>query len=147
MAGDVLLVTAADQPVPPGTLDGKERDALVVRWEERRWGRRRAVTRAGRQVALALPTGSLLRPGAVLLVGSDWYLAVEAAPEPVIAAFPRDRREAVRVAFEVGNRHFALAQGPAPDDALLVRSRGASRPATSSRSSPTTSTRRRTHSS
>jgi len=38
-------------------------------------------------------------------------------PEPVIAIHPRDRAEAIRVAFDVGNRHFPLALD---GDALLV---------------------------
>jgi urease accessory protein len=99
---------------PPGELprearDGKERDTLLVTWEERRWTRRRALTARGREVALALPTGSVLAPGSVLWLAADWYLEVEAAPEPVIAVFPRQREEALRTAFEVGNRHFSLA--------------------------------------
>jgi urease accessory protein len=56
-----------------------------------------------------LPTGSTLEPGAVLYLGPDWYVVVEAAEEPVIAVTPRSPQEAIRVAFEVGNRHFTLA--------------------------------------
>ena len=44
-------------------LAGKERDTLRLTWEERRWTRKRVVTTAGRMVALALPTGSVLRDG------------------------------------------------------------------------------------
>jgi urease accessory protein len=103
--------------VSPEVLRGKERDTLVLTCEERRWGRRRLLTTKGREVALALPTGSVLSPGAILLGGPDWYLEVEAALEPVMAVFPRDHAEALRVAFEVGNRHFSLA---IEQDALLV---------------------------
>jgi urease accessory protein UreE len=35
----------------------------------------------------------------------------------VLAVFPRDRAEAIRVAFDVGNRHFSLALA---GDAILV---------------------------
>ena len=98
-------------------LKGKERDTLRLTWEERRWGRRRLTTVKGREVALALPTGSVLRAGQILAVEPEWYLEVESAPEPVIAIFPRDHAEALRLAFEVGNRHFSLALEP---DALLV---------------------------
>ncbi|MBI4638904.1 MAG: urease accessory protein UreE [Candidatus Rokubacteria bacterium] len=86
-----------------------ERDALVLTAEERRWGRRRVRTRRGRELQLALPTGSVLVPGELLYVGPDWYVVVEAAPEPVLALTPRSREESLRVAFEVGNRHFTLA--------------------------------------
>ena len=112
-----MLVIAARPAVELAALAGKERDSVCLTWEERRWTRKRAVTTAGRMVALALPTGSVLRHGDVLAVELDWYLAVEARPEPVLAAFPRDRAEAIRVAFDVGNRHFSLALD---GDALLV---------------------------
>jgi urease accessory protein len=60
-------------------------------------------------VALALPTGSLLRPGDVVAVEAEWYLEVEGKPEPILAITPKDRNEAIRVAFDVGNRHFPVA--------------------------------------
>jgi urease accessory protein len=60
-------------------------------------------------LALALPTGTVMRPGDVLYVATDWYVMIEAAPEPVLAVRPRSREEALRVAFEVGNRHFTIA--------------------------------------
>jgi urease accessory protein len=98
-------------------LAGRERDALLLTAEERRWGRRRVRTRAGRELMLALPTGSVLDPGHVLYVGSDWYVVIEPAPEAVLAVTPRSQEEALRVAFEVGNRHFTLALD---GDRLLV---------------------------
>jgi len=44
-----------------------------------------------------------------LHVGVDFYVVVEAAAEAVLVVTPRSREESVRIAFEVGNRHFALA--------------------------------------
>jgi len=113
----VLLITQPCAHVAAGALAGKARDPLSLDWEERRWTRKRAVTAGGRDVALALPTGSVLRPGDILAVEDDWYLAVEARPEPVLAVSCRGREEAIRVAFEVGNRHFPLAVDA---DTLLV---------------------------
>lgn len=104
-----LLVDQPPRLPDAAELAGKEHDALLATWDERRWVRRKAVTRQGREIALALPTGTVLHPGHVLHVGADWYLDVEAAPEPVYAVFPKDHHEALRVAFEVGNRHFSLA--------------------------------------
>ena len=103
------VITRTHVHVGEGELAGLERDALVLTAEERRWGRRRVTTRAGRALALALPTGSTLTPGDVLHVGAGFCVVVEAAPEPVLAVTPRSREEALRVAFEVGNRHFTLA--------------------------------------
>ena len=113
----MVIITEPRLPVSPADLAGRRRDVLRLTWEERRWGRRRRTTENGREVALALPTGSVLSGGTVILVEPDWYLEVEAAPEPVIAVFPHDHAEALRLAFEVGNRHFSLA---IERDALLV---------------------------
>ena len=108
-ADGVPVVTETRVHVSAVEQGGRVRDRLVLTAEERRWGRRRVRTRAGRELMLALPTGSVLTPGDVLYVGPDWYLTIEAAEEPVIAVLPRSREEGIRVAFEVGNRHFALA--------------------------------------
>jgi urease accessory protein len=121
----VLVITESSISCGTVALGGKERDTLRLTWEERRWTRKRVETTAGRMVALALPTGSVLRDGDVLAVEEQWYLVVEARPEPVLAAVPRDRAEAIRLAFDVGNRHFSLAlEGEAllvPDDAAMVQ--------------------------
>lgn len=114
-----LLTIVTELPVRPsdGELAGRERDVLVMTAEERRWGRRRVVTVGGRELGLALPTGSVLGPGEVVHVDDGWYVVVEAAAEPVLAVVPRSRQEGLRVAFEVGNRHFTLA---ADGERLLV---------------------------
>ncbi|HAM55225.1 MAG TPA: hypothetical protein DCQ64_07385 [Candidatus Rokubacteria bacterium] len=119
----MLVITEPHLHVSPEALAGKERDTLHLSWEERRWTRKRVRTTRGREVALALPTGSVLRPGDVVAVEADWYLAVEGRPEPVLAIFPRNREGAIRIAFDVGNRHFPLAlQGETllvPDDTAM----------------------------
>ena len=111
------LITEAPAPVNAAGLAGKARDTLRLTWEERRWTRKKAVTTAGRAIALALPTGTVLAPGDVLAVEDHWYLVVEARPEPVLALFPESYAAAVRIAFDVGNRHFSLG---GDEDTLLV---------------------------
>jgi urease accessory protein len=111
------VITGAPIGVDAATLAGKTRDVLRLTWEERIWTRRKAVTAAGREIALALPTGTVLEPGDVLAVDADWYLVVEARPEAVLALFPETYETAVRIAFDVGNRHFSLA---CEGDTLLV---------------------------
>ena len=113
----MLMITDPPRAVDPTALRGKARDTLRLGWEERRWTRKRVTTTGGREVALALPTGSVLEPGSILAVEDRWYLEVEARPEAVLAAFPASRQEALRLAFDVGNRHFTLAIA---DGALLV---------------------------
>ena len=105
----MVVITEPHLHVSDEALRGRERDTLRLTWEERRWTRKRVLTGAGREVALALPTGSVLQPGDVIAIESGWYLVVEGRPEPVLAIAPRDRAEAIRVAFDVGNRHFSLA--------------------------------------
>jgi urease accessory protein len=128
----MLVITGPGRAVDAAALAGKARDTLRLAWEERRWTRKRVTTTAGREVALALPTGSVLEPGEIIAVEAEWYLAVEARPEPVLAIFPASHEEALRIAFDVGNRHFTLAlEGDAllvPDDTAmeqLVRRLGA----------------------
>jgi urease accessory protein len=106
----VSATIVTDRPIVEAqALLGLERDVLVLTAEERRWGRRRARTTAGRELVLALPTGSVLAPGEVLHLDREWYVVVEPAMEALLAVVPRSTRELARVAFEVGNRHFTLA--------------------------------------
>jgi urease accessory protein len=111
------VITEAPAPVDVAALAGRARDTLRLTWEERRWTRKKAVTTGGREIALALPTGTVLEPGDVLAVEEDWYLVVEARREPVLALFPESYEAAVRIAFDVGNRHFSLG---CDGDTLLV---------------------------
>jgi urease accessory protein UreE len=117
MSVDVPVITEPHVHVAPGALEALEADALLLTAEERRWGRRRVRTRAGRELQLALPTGSRLAPGDILFVGPDFYVRLEAMPEPVLAVRPASFEDAIRIAFEVGNRHFTLALD---GDRLLV---------------------------
>jgi urease accessory protein len=104
-----VIITHPHVRVRDADLSRLERDALVLTAEQRRWGRRRVTTVKGRELALALPTGSVLVPGEILHVARDWYVVIEAATEPVLAVTPGSHEEGLRVAFEVGNRHFTLA--------------------------------------
>ena len=109
MTEPVVVITRPQVHVHDADLSRRDRDTLVLTAEERRWGRRRVTTQGGRVLALALPTGSMLTPGDILHVAADWYVVIEAAPEPVLAVTPRSHAEALRLAYEVGNRHFTLA--------------------------------------
>jgi urease accessory protein len=111
------LIEQIPSAVASSSLAGRQRDTIVMTSEERRWCRRRAVTAGGREIALALPTGTTLEPDAIIAVEPDWYLVVEAAPESVLAVRPQSREAAIRIAFEVGNHHFPLATD---GDELLV---------------------------
>ncbi len=104
---------------------GREEDTLALAWEQRRWVRGKFTTRKGRQIALALPTGTLLKPGAIILVEPEWYVRVEAQAELLVVVTPSNFQQAVKLAFEIGNRHFPLAlDGESilvPDDAAMTQ--------------------------
>jgi urease accessory protein len=125
MWGNVLIIDRLIPPASPVDLRAKEDDKLVLTWEQRRWVRGRFTTDKGRKIGLALPTGTTLAPDYILWIEQDWYLRVEAAAESVLEISPSDCAEAVKIAFEVGNRHFPLAlQGNkllVPDDKAMVR--------------------------
>jgi urease accessory protein len=121
----MLVIEHLPGAIAADELRGKEADKLLLTWEQRRWVRGRFSTVKGREIALALPTGTRLEPGHTVCVEADWYLTVEAVPEALLAACPRNREEAIRLAFEIGNRHFPLALQAdtllVPDDAAMVR--------------------------
>ena len=128
MWGTSLIVDRLDPQLNLDGLRAKEEDRLVLTWEERRWLRGRFTTAKGRKIGIALPTGTVLESGKVLFVGEDWYLRIEAAIEPVLEIIPSCYDEAIKIAFEVGNRHFPMALEEAsiprilvPDDKVMVR--------------------------
>jgi urease accessory protein len=125
MWGNTLIIDRLIPPVSPDELRAKEEDKLILAWEQRRWVRGRFTTVKERKIGLALPTGTMLAPDAVLWVASDWYLKVEAATEPLLEILPSGYDEAVKIAFEVGNRHFPLAMQEnkilVPDETAMIR--------------------------
>jgi urease accessory protein len=125
MWGNTLIIDRLISQVSPDDLRSKEEDKLILTWEQRRWMRGRFMTTKGRKVGVALPTGTTLAPDSILWIGPDWYLRIEAATESVLEILPRDYEQGVKIAFEVGNRHFPLAIRESklfvPDDTAMVR--------------------------
>ncbi len=125
MWGNALIIDRLIPGVEAADLQGKAEDRLVLAWEERRWMRGRFTTEGGRKIGIALPTGTTVPPGSILHVGEDWYLKLDAAAEPLLEVSPADSAEAVKIAFEVGNRHFPLALAGEkiliPEDKSMVR--------------------------
>ncbi|HEV7967001.1 MAG TPA: urease accessory protein UreE [Candidatus Acidoferrales bacterium] len=125
MWGNTLIIDRLHASANADDLCAKQEDKLVLTWERRRWMRGRFTTAQGRKIGVALPTGTVLPPGAILYVGADWYLRIEAAVEPVLEIVPSGYNEAVKIAFEIGNRHFPMALEESkilvPDDNVMVR--------------------------
>jgi len=93
-------------------------DLLVLTWDERAKTHQRVTTQAGREIGIKLPTGSQLLPGTVLYVGDTFHVEVVAACEDVWLIQTGDVRALLRVAYEIGNRHFPIDIG---DAAMAVR--------------------------
>lgn len=125
MWGNTTIIDRLNPSPGQDDLRTKEEDKLVLTWEQRRWMRGRFTTQRGRKLGIALPTGTTPAPGSILYVGPDWFLKIEAAMESVLEIAPSNCAEAVKIAFEVGNRHFPLAlhEGKilVPDDKPMVR--------------------------
>lgn len=121
----MIPIESIPAPLTPEDRAGKRRDRLVLTSEERRWPRGRFRTEGGRELGFALPTGAYLEPGQTVSAGEDWFVVVEAACEPVLAVSPASPRDAVRIAFEIGNRHSPLAIDGArllvPDDPAMTQ--------------------------
>jgi urease accessory protein len=120
-----VIVDLLPTKVSQADLDGKEIDRLLLTWEQRRWMRGRFSSERGREIGLALPTGTHVEPGQVMWIAPNWYLTMEAATEPVLAIQASDWQDAVRIAFEVGNLHFPLALDGerllVPDDSAMTQ--------------------------
>ena len=125
MWGNALIIDRVVSPPADDEFQSKEEDTLVLPWEQRRWARGRFTTTRGRKIGIALPTGSVLSPGAIVWTEPDWYLKIVGAPENVIEIFPSSPEQALRIAFEVGNLHYplALADGKliVPEEKAMIR--------------------------
>ncbi len=117
------MILIEDIPANPFVPGDSERDVLLMGWEQRRLPRQRAKTMHGREVAIALPTGSVLLDGEIVYVGTGFVISVEAEKEDVLAAVLKDPAEAAGLAYELGNRHLPLSVGEevlaAPYDRLV----------------------------
>jgi urease accessory protein len=125
MWGNTVIIDCLNSSASQEDLRAREEDKLVLNWEQRRWMRGRFTTERGRKIGIALPTGTTVVPGSILYVGADWFLKIEAAVESVLEIVPSNCAEAVKIAFEVGNRHFPLALHEnkilVPDDKPMIR--------------------------
>ncbi len=100
-----------DQVVSPKTMRASPIvDRIALTWEQRHKSRQKLVTAQGRNVALALPTGTRLQAGDLLPI-SEGLIRVECAPEDVLLIRPRSVPETAFVAYQIGNRHLPLEIG------------------------------------
>jgi urease accessory protein len=97
-----------DRVAKPTTQDARPIiDRVALTWEQRQRSRQKLRTVQGREIALALPTGTQLQAGDLLAVRGGW-ITVELAPEDVLLIRPRSLQETAFVAYQIGNRHLPL---------------------------------------
>lgn len=87
-------------------------DSLTLAFEQRQKSRQRVVLDSGREAALMLPPGTVLRDGDLLRGEDHSVVRVQAAPEAVMTARTSDPLRLARACYHLGNRHVAIAVGP-----------------------------------
>ncbi len=90
----------------------KRAPTLALDWDTRQKSRFDAEDGSGRQLAVFLPRGSVVRGGDVLLVEDGSFVLVQAAPQPVMVVRPCAEHgqpaDLLRAAYHLGNRHVAV---------------------------------------
>ena len=95
----------------------KRAATLTLGWDTRQKSRFGAQLDDGREVAVILPRGSVLRGGDVLVAEDGSLVRVIAAPQPVLqarhCAAHGSPFDLLRAAYHLGNRHVPLELQPA----------------------------------
>lgn len=94
----------------------KRATSVELDWDVRQKCRFDATDSAGRQLAVFLPRGSIVRGGDVLVAEDGSLVRVQAAPQPVlrVTACPTHGSpfDLLRAAYHLGNRHVVLELQP-----------------------------------
>jgi urease accessory protein len=100
-----------DRTAKPAAQDARPiMDMVALTWEQRQKSRQKLLTAQGKEIGLALPTGTRLHAGDLLPTAEGW-IEVQLAPEDVLLIRPRSLQETVFVAYQLGNRHVPLEIG------------------------------------
>ena len=81
-------------------------DSLTLSYDDRHRRRIRLTTDAGADVLLDLPKAIPIADGDGLALADGGWLAVRAAPEPLIEITCATSHELARIAWHLGNRHL-----------------------------------------
>ncbi len=94
----------------------KRAPTLDLDWDTRQKSRFGASDSAGRELAVLLPRGSVLRGGDVLVLDDGSLVRVQAAPQPVLQVRHCSAHgspfDLLRAAYHLGNRHVSLELQP-----------------------------------
>jgi urease accessory protein len=102
----------ATEIVPAGRWPReRERDCIMLAYEERRRRRIRLVADGGTEFLLDLRQAAVMREGDGLRLEDGDYIRVCSAPEELIEATATSAEALVRLAWHLGNRHLAAEIG------------------------------------
>lgn len=85
--------------------------SVALPFELRARSRLRVRLSDGREIAIVLPRGSVLRGGAVIGNGHEWA-TVQAADEDLVEVEAADMHQLARLAYHLGNRHVPVELAP-----------------------------------
>lgn len=114
-----MIIVENILPELPEKKDNKqlERDIVSLTWEDRQKCRQRLTTRSGRELGLALPTGTILSPGDVLYRNEQFEIAVEGEAEKLFVLRPETREAFGLICYQIGNLHRPIGF---KDNAILI---------------------------
>ncbi|MBI3709368.1 MAG: urease accessory protein UreE [Proteobacteria bacterium] len=84
----------------------EQRDAITLDYDERHRRRRRYVAAGGLEFLLDLAAATVLAHGDGLKLDSGGYVAIVAAPEPLVEVTAPSPAALARLAWHLGNRHL-----------------------------------------
>jgi urease accessory protein len=111
--GCLLIEDLPTQEEPLGPVE-----TVSLSWEQRSRPRRKFVTSTGQELALALPRGTVLSAGMLILNTIERAIKVIAEPEDVMVLRPANQKEMCLIAHHLGNWHRSLQLND--DGTLLV---------------------------
>ena len=85
---------------------------LELDWDMRQKSRFAAIDSTGRELAVVLARGSVLRGGDVLVAEDGSLVAVRAAPQAVLRVTAATPLGLLRAAYHLGNRHIPVEVTP-----------------------------------
>jgi urease accessory protein len=97
--------------LPPAGTEAHRAATATLTLDERRRSRLRLTLDDGREAALFLPRGSVLRDGDVLRGDAGELVVVRAASESLSIALATDPHLLLRGAYHLGNRHVPVQLG------------------------------------
>ena len=103
--GDRLMIVVENIIAEQPENEVSESDTVSLYWEDRQKCRQRLTTAGGRDIGLALPTGTILQPGDVLYRNEHFKIVVEGAPEKVFVLRPETSEAFGLVCYQIGNLH------------------------------------------